>query len=119
MLLVTGVGICDGYVAALVTRVGILDAFVVALVTGIVLLFVSICFVVVATCALSGRRDGDTRDGGGGDRGADILVFSVNCTGNIRAIGTGVGRNIDSVVAGVVVGVIVVVVDVEELVRGD
>jgi len=89
----------------------------VVFVEGVVLLFVSIGFVV---CALGGRGGGDTREGGGGgDRGKGILLLSVNCTGNTRVIGTGVGRDIDSVVTGGVVVVIIVTVDVEKLVHYD
>jgi len=55
---------------------------------------------------------------GAGDRGIDILLFSVNCTGNMRLIGTSVDRDIDSVVTGEVVVVIVVAVDAEKVVQG-
>jgi hypothetical protein len=76
----------------------------------LVLLFVSMDFVVDG--ALAGGNGGDTKDdGGSGDRGAGVLVLSVNCTGNVRFIGTGVGRDIDSIVLEVVV--------VEELDQGD
>jgi hypothetical protein len=66
-------------------------------VTGVVLLLVSAGLV----CTLGGRGGGDVRDvdgsccdgggGGGVDRDTGILLFPVNCTGNIRVIGTGVG----------------------------
>ncbi len=77
----------------------------------IVLLFVSLAFIVVDETLGEG--------GDAGDRGIDILLFSVNFTGNMRLIGTGVGRDIDSVVTGGAVVVIVVTVDVEKLVHGD
>jgi hypothetical protein len=84
---------------------------------GVVLLFVSIVFVVVDSTLGGG---GDDIIDGGGDRGEDILLFSANCIGNIRVIGTGVGRDIVSVVIGeVVIVVVVVAVDVEELVHGE
>lgn len=70
---------------------GIRGGLVLVFVTGVVLLLVSVGLV----CTLGGRGGGDVRDvdgsGGGVDRGTGILLFPVNCTGNIRVIGTGVG----------------------------
>lgn len=75
-------------------------------------------------CALGGRGGGggDARDvdcdggtgGGGVARTIGILLFSVKCTGNTRATGTGVGRDIVSVTVGdVLVVVFVVLVHVD------
>ncbi len=70
-----------------------------------------------------GGGNGDTADDDdddcGGDRGEGILLFSVKCTGNIRVTGTGVGRDMDSVVTGVIVVVLFFVVDIDELAHGD
>jgi hypothetical protein len=76
---------------------GIRGGLVLVVVTGVVLLLVSAGLV----CTLGGRGGGDVRDvdgsccdgggGGGVDRDTGILLFPVNCTGNIRVIGTGVG----------------------------
>jgi len=80
-------------------------------------LFVFIVFIVLNDTLGEGDDDA-VKYGGGGDFDVDILLFSVNCTGNMRLIGTSVDRDIDSVVTGEVVVVIVVAVDAEKVVQG-
>lgn len=96
---------------------GIRDGFVGVFVTVGVVFIVSTGFV----CALGGRggAGGEARDvdcgggtgGGGVARTIGILLFSVKCTGNTRATGTGVGRDIVSVTVGDVLVVVLVHVD--------
>jgi len=104
--------------SSIISEGGILSEFDAIFVEWVAPLFVSIVLIVIDDTLDEG--DDDAVDSGcGGDRGVDILLFSVNCTGNMRLIGTDVGRDIDSVVTGGVVVVIIVTVDVEKLVHYD
>ena len=97
---------------------GILDGFGVFLGELFVILYVSIVFIVDGDI-IDGGGDDTLDDSSGGDLDADILLFSVNCTGNTRLRGTSEGRVIDADVIVAVIVVVVVAVDVEELVHGD
>ena len=92
---------------------------VIVLTESVVLLIPSKGFDIVDGVEVAGDNPIDWGGGGGGDLGDTILLFSVNCTGKIRLMATGVIGVTESVVVVVRLVILVVVkVDVGEFIHG-